>query len=65
LEIIDYELTKAGTFVSVDFIRTSIRGFVLMLLMPEMEDCTYFSVFEQIINLFKTCNDKLRDSKDD
>ena len=41
LEVFDHEISR-GIDGSVEFIQSAIRGFILLLLMPEMDEFPYF-----------------------
>ena len=46
--------------MSTEFVKTAIRGLVMMLQMPEMEHFDFFPVFEQVIKLFKLFSEELK-----
>lgn len=45
---------------SDNYMQTSLRGFILLLLIPEMEDFSFYGIFEKTVGLFKLCLVKAR-----
>jgi len=50
--------------ISIDFLKTSIRGLVMLLQLPEMEHFDFFPIFEKVIRLFKFFSEELKKHKD-
>ena len=63
LEIFEHEITRGGD-IPTDFAQASIRGFVLLLLLPQMDEFNYFSIFEKILKCFQICNKQARETND-
>jgi hypothetical protein len=57
LEVFALNLEQNGT---VDCTQSAIRGFILLLLIPEMEDYGFYEIFERTVELFKECLVKAR-----
>jgi hypothetical protein len=57
LEVFALNLEQNGT---VDYTQSAIRGFILLLLIPEMEDYAFYEIFERTVQLFKICLVKAR-----
>jgi len=57
-EIMDHNIQSE--YLTLDFIKTSIRGLVMLLQMAEMEHFDFFSVFEKTIRLFKLLSEELK-----
>jgi hypothetical protein len=57
LEIIDHQVHSET--MNADSIKTSVRGFVMLFQMNELENFNYFDTYYQIIRLFKVCHDLL------
>jgi hypothetical protein len=45
---------------NTDFIKTSVRGLFMMLLLPEMEHFDFFALFEKTIRLLKHFAEELK-----
>lgn len=63
LEVFEHEITR-GTEISPEFAQASIRGFVLLLLLPQMDEFNYFPIFEKILKCFQICNKLARETND-
>lgn len=57
LDVFALNLEQNGT---VDYMQSAIRGFILLLLIPEMEDYGFYEIFERTVHLFKICLVKAR-----
>ena len=57
LEIFELNLETNAT---VDYTQSAIRGFILLLIIPEMEDYGFYEIFERTVHLFKLCLVKAR-----
>ena len=57
LEIFELNLETNAT---IDYTQSAIRGFILLLLIPEMEDYGFYEIFERTVHLFKICLVKAR-----
>jgi hypothetical protein len=57
LDVFALNLEQNGT---VDYTQSAIRGFILLLLIPEMEDYGFYEIFERTVHLFKDCLVKIR-----
>lgn len=63
LEVFEHEVTRGGD-ISTDFAQTAIRGFVLLLLLPQMDEFNYFTIFEKVLKCFQICNKQARETND-
>lgn len=57
-ELIDHVIHADS--MNSDFIKTSVRGLVMMLQLPEMEHFDFFTHFEKTVRLFKTFAEELK-----
>lgn len=61
-EIMEHQLQSEN--LTTEFMKTSIRGLVMMLQLPEMEAFHFFSVFEKIVRLIKHFSEELKRQTD-
>ncbi len=59
LDIVENEVEKQAD-ASPEFMMTSIRCFLIMLQMRELEDFNFHQIFERLVALFNFCNNFLR-----
>lgn len=59
-EIIDYQFNSHSQLASPEFVKSAIRGLVMLLQLPEMEHFDFFPLFEQIVRLLKQMSNYLK-----
>jgi len=63
IEQIERENSKRsdkGPAINVPFLLTAVRGLVLLLTLPEMDELRYYETFERVIYYFRQCSVRLR-----
>ena len=59
LDIVENEVEKQAD-ASPEFMMTSVRCFLIMLQMRELEDFNFHQIFERLVALFSYCHNFLR-----
>lgn len=57
-ELIEHQLY--ANLVTITFIKTVLRGLVMLLSLPELENFDSFSLFEKNVRLFKILSEELK-----